>query len=53
MLASTIWCTLQFRMMLWLTLHDFHKKDVQISKSELYGSRLPVYISCACGRASA
>lgn len=41
-----IWCTLVFRMLCWLLLHDFHKKDVQIStKSELYGSRLPVYIA--------
>ncbi|GJC79944.1 hypothetical protein ColLi_02782 [Colletotrichum liriopes] len=40
-----IWCTLVFRMICWLMLHDFHKKDVQVSKSELLGSRLPVYIS--------
>jgi hypothetical protein len=40
-----IWCTLVFRMVCWLMLHDFHKKDVQISKSELLGSRLPVYIA--------
>lgn len=43
--ASNIWCTLVFRMLCWLLLHDFHKKDVQISKSELLGSRLPVYIA--------
>jgi hypothetical protein len=42
--ASTIWCTLILRMMCWLLLHDFHEKDVQIPKSELLGSRLPVYI---------
>ncbi|PSR99158.1 hypothetical protein BD289DRAFT_361476 [Coniella lustricola] len=42
---ADIWCTLLFRMLCWLLLHDFHKKDVQLSKSELYGSRLPVYIS--------
>lgn len=44
-LTANIWCTLVFRMMCWLLLHDFNKKDVQISKSELYGSRLPVYIA--------
>lgn len=44
-MSSDIWCTLVFRMLCWLLLHDFHKKDVQISKSELFGSRLPVYIA--------
>lgn len=43
--AHDIWCTLVFRMLCWLLLHDFHRKDVQISKSELLGSRLPVYIA--------
>lgn len=43
--ASSIWCTLVLRMMCWLLLHDFHEKDVQIPKSELIGSRLPVYIA--------
>ncbi|EAQ85532.1 hypothetical protein CHGG_09546 [Chaetomium globosum CBS 148.51] len=43
--ASAIWCTLVLRMLCWLLLHDFNKKDVQISKSELLGSRLPVYIA--------
>ncbi|KAK3315708.1 hypothetical protein B0H66DRAFT_604036 [Apodospora peruviana] len=43
--AAAIWCTLVFRMLCWLLLHDFHKKDVQIPKSELLGSRLPVYIA--------
>lgn len=43
-LTGNVWCTLVFRMLCWLLLHDFHRKDVQISKSELYGSRLPVYI---------
>lgn len=42
--VNDIWCTLVFRMLCWLLLHDFHKKDVQIAKSELSGSRLPVYI---------
>jgi hypothetical protein len=41
---NTIWCTVVFRMICWLQLHDFHKNDIQISKSELLGSRLPVYI---------
>ncbi|KAK4139107.1 uncharacterized protein C8A04DRAFT_33435 [Dichotomopilus funicola] len=43
--ASAIWCTLVFRMLCWLLLHDFNKKDVQVAKSELLGSRLPVYIT--------
>lgn len=43
--AAAIWSTLVFRMLCWLLLHDFHKKDVQIAKSELLGSRLPVYIT--------
>jgi hypothetical protein len=42
--ATNIWCTLVFRMCCWLLLHDFHRKDVQIPKSEMLGSRLPVYI---------
>ncbi|KAK0385701.1 hypothetical protein NLU13_6878 [Sarocladium strictum] len=40
-----IWFTLVFRMICWLTLHDFNKMDVQLPKSELRGSRMPVYIS--------
>lgn len=40
-----VWCTLIFRMICWLMLHDFNKLDVQLSKSELLGSRMPVYIS--------
>ncbi|KAH6983698.1 hypothetical protein BKA56DRAFT_615643 [Ilyonectria sp. MPI-CAGE-AT-0026] len=43
--ASDIWCTLIFRMLCWLLLHNFHKKDVQVPKSELLGCRLPVYIA--------
>jgi hypothetical protein len=43
--AVSIWCTLVLRMLCWLLLHDFNKKDVQIPKSELMGSRLPVYIA--------
>lgn len=41
---DTIWCALVFRMICWLLLHDFDKKDLQIPKSELMGSRLPVFI---------
>jgi hypothetical protein len=41
---NAIWCTLVFRMICWLLLHDFDKEDVQKPKSELLGSRLPVYI---------
>lgn len=40
-----IWCTLVFRMICWLMMHDFHKLDVQLSKSELIGSRMTVYIA--------
>ncbi|KAK1775109.1 hypothetical protein QBC45DRAFT_336080 [Copromyces sp. CBS 386.78] len=43
--AEAIWCTLIFRMLCWLQLHDFDKKDIQFAKSELRGNRLPVYIS--------
>jgi hypothetical protein len=43
--ATDVWCTLVFRMLCWLLMHDFHKKDVQKSKSELIGSRLPVYVA--------
>ncbi|CAK7206942.1 hypothetical protein SEUCBS139899_009749 [Sporothrix eucalyptigena] len=42
--ATSVWCTLVFRMLCWLSLHDFDRMDVQISKSELVGNRLPVYI---------
>lgn len=42
---ADIWCTLVFRMICWLMLHDFNKMDVQLPKSELRGSRMPVYIS--------
>ncbi|KAL7941176.1 hypothetical protein V8C42DRAFT_335554 [Trichoderma barbatum] len=40
-----VWCTLVFRMVCWLMLHNFNNKDVQLPKSELLGSRMPVYIS--------
>lgn len=39
-----IWCTLVFRMICWLLLHDFDKIDVKIAPSALKGSRMPVYI---------
>lgn len=39
-----IWCTLVFRMLCWLQLHEFGRKDVMIPKSELLGSRLEAYI---------
>ncbi|KAH8666914.1 hypothetical protein BX600DRAFT_549899 [Xylariales sp. PMI_506] len=42
---NNIWCTLVLRTLCWLLLHDFHKKDVQLPRSELFGSRLPVYIA--------
>jgi hypothetical protein len=41
---NTIWCTLVLRMICWLLLHNFDGADVQIPKSELMGSQLPVYI---------
>ncbi|RCI16756.1 hypothetical protein L249_3014 [Ophiocordyceps polyrhachis-furcata BCC 54312] len=40
-----VWCVLIFRMICWLMLHDFDERDVQVNKSELLGSRMPVYIS--------
>ena len=40
-----VWLALVFRMVCWLMLHDFSKQDVQIPKSELYGNRMPVYIT--------
>ncbi|KAM5373020.1 hypothetical protein ACJZ2D_007231 [Fusarium nematophilum] len=42
--VNEVWCTLVFRMLCWLQLHDFHKKDIQVSKSDAYASRIPVYI---------
>jgi len=42
--GNLIWCTLVFRMTCWLLLHNFDKMDLQLPKSELIGSRLPVYI---------
>ncbi|KAI6783625.1 uncharacterized protein J7T54_005654 [Emericellopsis cladophorae] len=31
-----IWCTLVFRMICWLMLHDFNKLDVQVPKTETH-----------------
>ncbi|KAH8879218.1 hypothetical protein GQ53DRAFT_800338 [Thozetella sp. PMI_491] len=41
---NTIWCALVLRTICWLLLHDFDEQDVQLPKSEVQGSRLPVYI---------
>jgi len=43
--AAAVWCTLVLRMLCWLVLHNFDKDDLQIPKSELFGSRMAVYIS--------
>lgn len=43
--AEDIWCTLVFRSICWLMLHDFHPMDVQIPKSDLYGSEVPEFIA--------
>lgn len=43
--CEDIWYTLVFRSICWLMLHNFHPDDVQIPKSDLFGSRLPVYIA--------
>ncbi|KAF4899485.1 hypothetical protein CGCF415_v010437 [Colletotrichum fructicola] len=43
--CEDIWCTLVFRSICWLMLHGFHPNDVQIPKSDLFGSRSPVYIA--------
>ncbi|KOS22103.1 hypothetical protein ESCO_001904 [Escovopsis weberi] len=43
--CDDIWCTLVFRMICWLMLHNFDRNDMQLPKSELLGSRMPVYIS--------
>jgi len=42
--VAAIWCTLVLRMLCWLRLHHFDQDDLQLSKSELLGSRMPVYI---------
>ena len=41
---NIIWVSLIFRMLCWLSLHDFNKSDVMIVPSDLKGSRMPVYI---------
>jgi hypothetical protein len=40
-----IWVALMFHMLCWLWLHDFHPSDLQISKSDMLGSRQPAYIN--------
>ncbi len=42
--AEEVWFILFFRMMCWLMLHDFHEKDIQVSKSDMYASREAVYL---------
>ncbi|TQN65068.1 hypothetical protein CSHISOI_10352 [Colletotrichum shisoi] len=44
MQRAAVWYTLVFRMICWLMLHDFDKKDVQLPKSELIGNRQTVFI---------
>ncbi|KAF4467202.1 modin [Fusarium albosuccineum] len=43
--ATEVWVVMMFRMMYWLWLHGFDRDDVQIPKSDLFGSKQPVYIS--------
>ena len=43
--TAQIWLVLMLRMVCWLNLHTFHAADVQLPKSDIMGSRLPVYIS--------
>ncbi len=43
--AVTVWVVLLLRMLCWMNLHTFHPDDVQLPKSDLADSRLPVYIS--------
>lgn len=44
-LATEIWCTLVFRMLCWLLLHDFDKEDVQVGDlSKMYTSRIEMHI---------
>lgn len=40
-----IWYALVFRMICWLILHDFDKKDIQVPSSDLMGNRQPVFIT--------
>ncbi|KAF6816025.1 modin [Colletotrichum plurivorum] len=40
-----IWYALVFRMICWLMLHDFDKKDIQVPSSDLMGNRQPVFIT--------
>lgn len=40
-----IWYALVFRMICWLMLHDFDKKDIKVPSSDLMGNRQPVFIT--------
>jgi len=42
--GNVLWCILLFRMICWLTLHDFDPEDVQIVPYSLRHSQVPVYI---------
>lgn len=42
--ANEVWCTLVLRMLCWLQLHNFHKMDVHVTKTDAYASRIPAYI---------
>lgn len=39
-----IWSWLLLRMIWWLEIHDFHRDDLMLPRSEYINSRLPVYI---------
>ena len=43
--AAALWLVLMLRMVCFLNLHTFHPGDVQLPKSDVMGTRLPVYIS--------
>ncbi|KAF5009721.1 hypothetical protein FDECE_4067 [Fusarium decemcellulare] len=43
--VAEVWVVMVLRMICWLWLHDFDRDDVQIPKSDLFGSKQPVYIS--------
>lgn len=42
--GTVLWCILLFRMISWLTLHDFDPEDIQMIPPSLRHSRVPVYI---------
>ncbi|KAK3370977.1 hypothetical protein B0T24DRAFT_705674 [Lasiosphaeria ovina] len=43
--AGYMWLTLVLRMLCWLALRNFHPSDVQLSRIDLMGTRLPVCIN--------